>query len=78
MVPRLFKTREGFANWVAAHPAASLDFKPIHVSLLHDDDCEIFTLGCSCRPWYRVQLATPEGLAEGARQQRAWRKSKAA
>jgi hypothetical protein len=76
VTPRLFKSREGFANWVAAHPARALNFQPIHITLLHDDWCAF--PDCNCRPWIHVEIATPGNVTEGARQERAWRKSRAA
>lgn len=77
MKPRLFKSREGFFNWLRAHPASALSFQPIHLTMLHDDACA-YPLDCTCRPWFHVEVATAENVAEGARQERAWRKSRAA
>jgi hypothetical protein len=76
MRPRVFKTAEGLSNWIRAHPAVALNFQPVHITLLHDGWCGF--PDCNCSPWFRVEIATPENVAEGARQEREWRKSRAA
>jgi hypothetical protein len=63
--PRLFKTREGLAAFLASRPG-----KMLHISVQHDATCSPSI--CRCSPWFEVREATVEACLNGIEAQRVW------
>ena len=65
MSERIFKTRHAFETFMASQRPGVW-----HVLVMHDAQCTPTT--CRCKPWFKVQKATEESVADGAAKQAEW------